>query len=318
MPTLSADLPPVPPALLEPAAPWVFTWVVPLLGVLVILAASLDSIRRRRFTWGFLFLFNSAAIFWMETFADWGQMIIYSPKFAHHHLLEWFPHKTPYDPIFMPLAYSAYWTVHALVVLIAAKWLVNRFGWSLLTAILVLALPVNYVWDALVEASAAALGWWVYDPGFGPVVEFANGGKWTLLWTIGVMSVWPNLMAYWAGKPPVRTLNHIERFVGLRGWTRPKPTDSATAPAGASESAVCVGSASTLTHTETRARAKRMTKTEEYDALLEYEVTVPRWRFELARLGAWFVVFQVSFATLGVLPIVLMRVVTGRDSIYVP
>jgi hypothetical protein len=57
---------------------------------------------------------------------------------------------------------------------------------------------------------------------------------------------------------------------------------------------------------------------QQYDELLNYEVTIPRWKFELARFGAWFAVFQVSFALLLVLPLVLMRVLTGNDSIYAP
>ena len=57
---------------------------------------------------------------------------------------------------------------------------------------------------------------------------------------------------------------------------------------------------------------------QEYDNLLNYEVTIPRWRFEFARLGAWFAVFQVSFFLLLVVPLVVMPLVTGNDSIYVP
>lgn len=288
---MSTALPPVPPALLDPAAPWVFSWVIPIVGGGIVVLAMADSIRRRRLTWGFLFLVNSMLVFWMETLGDWGQHLVYSPHFAHHHLLDWMPVKTPYDPVFMPFAYAVYWTVHALVVLHAARWLVRRFGWSLLTAIVVLGLPVNYAWDFFVEASAAALGWWTYDPGFGPVLEFANGGKLTLVWTIGVMSFWPNLMAFWANKPPVHSLNHFERFFLLDRWTRPH---APSVPSPGADAAAA------------------------FDAGLDYEVTVPRWKFEFWRFVAWFVVFQVTFALLAVGPIVLMRVVTGHGSPYAP
>jgi hypothetical protein len=51
---------------------------------------------------------------------------------------------------------------------------------------------------------------------------------------------------------------------------------------------------------------------------LNYEVTIPRWGFELMRLGAWFVVFQVTFFVFLVVPLVVMRAMTGSDSPYIP
>jgi hypothetical protein len=299
--------PPVPPALVDPSGAWFFNWVIPVVGGLVIVLAVADSVRRRRLTWGFLFLFNSMLVYWMESTGDWGQELIYSPTFAQHHLLDWLPLKTPNDPLFMPFAYAVYWTVHALVVLWLGQLLSKRFGWNMLKAILVLAIPVNYAWDFLVEGVAAAMGWWTYDPGMGPVLTFGNGGQITLLWTIGLMCFWPNLIAYWAGKPPVRGLNHFERFFGLERFTRPKDPVSehfqSTRPVGTATAVQAVG---------------RESKQQQYDDLLDYEVTIPRWKFELARFGAWFAVFQISFLGLLVVPLVVMRMITGNDSIYAP
>jgi hypothetical protein len=61
-----------------------------------------------------------------------------------------------------------------------------------------------------------------------------------------------------------------------------------------------------------------LTKQQEFDGYLNYEVTIPRWRFELMRLGAWFIVFQVTFFVLLVVPLVVMRWATGADSPYIP
>nr|WP_234898602.1 spirocyclase AveC family protein [Mycolicibacter kumamotonensis] len=107
----------------------------------------------------------------METIGDWGQMLFYSPAFTEHHLLEWLPLKTPNDPLFMPFAYAVYWGVHALLVLWLSQWVSARFGWSMLKSMIVLAIPVNYAWDFLVEGTATAMGWWTYDPGIGRVLE---------------------------------------------------------------------------------------------------------------------------------------------------
>lgn len=298
----------VPPATLEPGGVWFFNWAIPIIGSIFMVLAVVDVVRRRRLTWGFLFLFNSLAVYWMETIGDWGQELYYSPAFATHHLLEWLPLKTPNDPLFMPFAYSVYWGVHALLVLWLSQWLASRMGWSMLKSMLVLAIPVNYVWDFIVEGAATAMGWWTYDPGIGALLEWPNGGRITLLWTIGLMCVWPNLIAYWCGKPPVRGLNHFERFCRLDRFTRRKSDAGTAAMAGADIDGAAVG-------TKT---GRRLTKQQEFDAHLNYEVTIPRWKFETLRLGAWFIGFQVSFFVLLIIPLVAMRVLTGSDSPYIP
>jgi hypothetical protein len=298
----------IPPATLDPGGVWVFNWVIPIFGSLFLVLAIADVVRRRRLTWGFLFLINSLAVYWMETVGDWGQQLFYSPAFAEHHLLDWLPLKTPNDPLFMPFAYAVYWGVHALLVLWLSQRASSKFGWSMLKSMVILAIPVNYAWDLIVEGAATAMGWWTYDPGIGPVLQWHGGGRITLLWTIGIMCVWPNLIAYWAGKPPVRGLNHFERFFRLDRFTRPKPPPGADA-CGGSALRGGVGVATI---------AAPMTKQQELDNYLNYEVTIPRWRFELMRLGAWFVVFQVTFFVFLVVPLVVMRAVTGADSPYIP
>lgn len=309
--TVYLAAPPSPPALVDPSGAWFFNWVIPIAGAVIIVLAIADSLRRRRLTWGLLFLVNSMLVYWMETTGDWGQELVYSPTFVQHHLLDWLPLKTPNDPLFMPFAYAVYWTVHALVVLWLGQLVARKFGWSMLKAILVLAIPVNYAWDFFVEGIAAAMGWWTYDPGMGPVLTFANGGQITLLWTIGLMCFWPNLIAYWAGKPPVRGLNHFERFFRLERFTRSKAAVAESVAPG--EPAGGAG-ATTATAVRTSGRSKQ----QQYEDLLDYEVTIPRWKFELARFGAWFAVFQVSFFLLLVMPLVVMRMITGNDSVYVP
>jgi len=296
----------IPPVTADPIGVWFFNWVIPIAGSVFIVLAIADVVRRRRLTWGFLFLFNSMAVYWMETAGDWGQMLFYSPAFAEHHLLDWLPLKTPNDPLFMPFAYAVYWGVHALLVLWLSQWVSSRFGWSMLKSMIVLAIPVNYVWDFVVEGTATAMGWWTYDPGIGPVLEWDSGGRITLLWTIGIMCTWPNLIAYWAGKPPVRGLNHLERFCGLDRFTRPKVR--------AREPASAIGSGSVAVTTQ----PALLTKTQEFDDFLNYEVTIARWKFELMRLGAWFVGFQISFAAFLVGPLLIVRAVLGADSPYVP
>ncbi|ODR16925.1 hypothetical protein BHQ19_30090 [Mycolicibacterium porcinum] len=291
---------------------WFFNWAIPIFSLIVIALAVMDSVRRRRLTWGFLFLTNSMLVYWMETIGDWGQHLIFSPKFARHTLLDWLPIKGPNNPIFMPFAYATYWTVHALIVLWLANYCVKRYGWSLLKGCLVLSFPVNYGWNLLVEGFVMTrLGWETYDPGFGPHITWANGAQWTLVWTVGLMCVWPNVIAYWAGKPPVRGLNHIERFCGLARFTRPRTSASGPVGSGGSLSGTGASAATVV-------KSAPLVREAEYDSFLNYEVTIPRWRFEVARFGAWCLVFQVSFFMMLIVPLVLMRVITGHDSIYAP
>src|ERR1700712_894440 len=77
----------IPRVTADPSGGWFFNWVIPIAGSIFIVLAIADVARRRRLTWGFLFLFNSIAVYWMETIGDWGQMLFYSPTFAQHHLL---------------------------------------------------------------------------------------------------------------------------------------------------------------------------------------------------------------------------------------
>jgi hypothetical protein len=61
-----------------------------------------------------------------------------------------------------------------------------------------------------------------------------------------------------------------------------------------------------------------LTKQQEFDDYLNYDVTIPRWRFELMRLGAWFIVFQITFFGFLIIPLVVLRTLTGAESPYIP
>ncbi|MCM3924758.1 hypothetical protein ND748_24230 [Frankia sp. AiPs1] len=273
----------------------------------MIIAAAVGCWRRRRLTWAFLFLLSSLLTCWMETMGDWGQHLVYSPSFAHYSW-DWLPYHTVTEPYFMPFAYAIYWTIHAWAILTLAQWLVNRRGWSLLTAVIVWSVPVTFLWDISAETLSAYFGWWTYNPGFGPVIAFERGRQ-PLLWPVTLMLFWPNVVAYLAGKPVNRGLNRIELMFRLDRWTRPRTPQSApvavivtTKPGGTAMLETPIQAPITTT-----------------DDGLNYDVVgISRWKFELARFGAWTAVFQLSFFILLVVPLVFLRLVTGHNSIYVP
>jgi hypothetical protein len=252
----------VPAGILHPPGVWVYDWVIPVIGSAIIVWAAARCWRARRLTWGFLFLVSSMLTFWLETMGDWGQHLVYSPAFAHYSW-DWMPWHTQSEPYFMPFAYAAYWTVHAWVVLRIAQWLATRQGWTLLKAVLVLSIPINFAW--------------------------------------------PNFIAYVAGKPTSSGLNVIERWFRLDRFTRPLPAPAPTG--GQPTAAFSPGAGGTTTLARPRAAAVGV----------DYEVVgTTRVAFEARRLGAWLLTFQVTFLLMLVMPLVLLRIITGHNSPYVP
>ncbi|KAF2500946.1 hypothetical protein BU16DRAFT_533687 [Lophium mytilinum] len=313
---------PTPPCLENPPAYRLFELVIIIGGSLIMAVAIANSIRNRRLTYSFLFLFNSLICYWQETIGDWGQHLIYSPRFMRHHLLEWLPIKSPNDPIFVPFAYAVYWTAHSIMLMQLAPILQRYFKrMTLLQAVLVLSLPLNYSFDIVVEGFCTYMGYWTYDPGMGPVIKWSTGGRQPLTWPILLMSGWPNLIAYWGGKPPLTSLNIIERWSGLERLTEPQvpyaKAHDRLDPEYASEASPLLDRPKS---SKGKAWTDRWNTSEEYDAKLNYKVkdSVPRWLFETARFVAWLVVFNVSFFITLVIPLVVLRVATGRGSKYVP
>ena len=302
----AAAAPPAPPGLAHPPAVYIYNVIIPVVGSLIILAVALDSLRARRLTWAFLFVICSALTWWMETLGDWGQELVYSPALSHYHVA-WLPWSTPNDPYFMPFTYAVYWTVHAWVVLTVAGKLAHWKHWSLLKAVVILSVPVGVVWDLSVETTSAYFGWWTYNPGFGPEIIFAHGRQ-PLLWPLILLCIWPNFVAYMSGKPNGRGLNTLERAFGLGRMVRPLEELSAPVPAligGALDGSDGPGPVPTTSGFRAA-------------GALDYEVIGTRWRFELARFGAWMATFQLSFFFMLVVPLVSLRLATGHNSIYVP
>lgn len=276
----------------------------------------------------------------METIGDWGQHLIYSPKFARHHLLDWLPLKTPNDPVFVPFAYACYWTTHSVLLMYLAPKLQQRWKTlTLLQAVVILSIPVNYALDITQEGVCTYLGYWTYgkskflgtngkpltkttDPGFGLVIQWPGGGRQPLTWPILLMTGWPNFIAYWAGKPPLYKLNIIERAFQLHRFTEPKPacvmgnvSDEESSEHTPLLLDVSPPKTAGFTVKEFFSSA---TLRQQHDAQCDYRILIPVWKFELYRFGAWFVTFQISFFVSLVIPLVLLRYISGRGSIYIP
>lgn len=270
----------VPEGVADPPATWVLDYGVTALGGLVLLVLIAGAVRGRRLTWWLLISLSSASTFWLETFGDWGQHLSYSPRFAHY-VLNW-PLTAPHNPAWMPVMYSVYWVAHAWAILRLAQWWANRApGRTIGRGILALSIPLTFAWNLVIEGFAAYMGWWTYDPPIGPYLDMGRG-NWPLLWPMLLMFGWINLIAYVVGLPEeARSFNRMERLLRLPSlFVRPGWRRSGNA----------------LTHDPGEGAG----------------------RFQLVRFMAWLLFFNVTFFLTLVVPLVGVRLLTGRGSAFLP
>jgi hypothetical protein len=257
----------------------VFDVVTPALAAVLLAVIVWDCLRKRTLTWSFLIAIASATTWWLETFGDWAQHLLYSPVLRHYTLDWWYT--APHNPDLMPVTYALYWWAHAWAILRLAQWL--RGKWPNLTlgqGILLLSAPVTFLWNLVIEGAATYLGWWTYDPPIGPALVWERGTYWPLTWPVFLMMGWINLIAWMVGLPEEQNrINRLERFFRLdrllakAGWS--KVSGSSNPMAG-------------------------------------------NWRFQSVRLLAWILYFNVTFALTLNLPLFLMRMIPGFHSDYLP
>ena len=289
----------VPMGLVGAPGTWVLDIALPVAALAVISIMVRDAMRRKRVTWWLLLSACSAACWWLETFGDWGQHLSYSPEFFHY-TLHW-PFSAPHNPDWMPLMYAVYWVAHAWAVLRLAQWLQRRRpGLSLGRAILVLSVPLTWVWNLCIEGLAAFMGWWTYQPAIGPYLDMGRG-NWPLLWPMLLMFGWINLIAWMVGPPEeairlnrIERLFRLDRLLGSPRWR----TDRGAAPAW--EPSVPAHDLIVVARTGQR----------------ELDPALGSWRFQAVRFAAWTAFFQVTFFLSLDTPLVLLRVITGWNTPY--
>lgn len=275
----------VPDVVRNPPGLWFFNIVIPVLAVFVFVRLLISSIKQRTLSYWLLFFVAGGACFFYESIGDWAFYLTYSPDFWHYELPWSFPWHVRENPVFMPFAYALYWTAHGWAVVRASQWWSRRSGWSELRSLLVLAVPISYAWDLLVEGVATYFGWWQYDPPLGPYLswEFIGGeGNMPLTFPILIMLGWCNIVAWVAGDPTVPGVTRLDRMFRLDRML----------PAGHQ-----AGGVRSSTGGPRRQWA---------------------WNYEIARIGAWVMVFWWSFGVLQIVPIIAIRYLFGHDSVYAP
>lgn len=142
-----------------------------------------QSIKARKFSALFLTTVASASAFWQETYGDWGTYLLYSDRF---HTYQW-----GQGPLTSPV--QAWWFIPGYVMFYGTlfAWMGTqvtfvRSRWPKANPYLVatlLAFPVFYVFDLIVEGTVTGLGLWHYTYIFGPGVTIGNG-SFPLVWPI--------------------------------------------------------------------------------------------------------------------------------------
>lgn len=207
----------LPEGIIDPPLSWLLNYAIPLVAILILIVLLRDSLKKGEVTWWVLMCLASASTFWLETFGDWGQHLLYSPNFLHYSLPIGFT--APHNPLWMPFMYAVYWVLHTWAILRMAQFYQRRhLGASLGRAIVVFTIPLTFLWNICVEGTAAYMGWWTYDPPIGPYLDMGRG-NFPLMWPMLTMFVWPNLISWLVGAPEDSGLNHLEKSIGLHRWS---------------------------------------------------------------------------------------------------
>lgn len=269
----------------DPQAVWGFDVLIPIVSAVLLAIIIYRCIREKCLTWSFLVATASATTWWLETFGDWGQHLLYSPK-LNHYTLDWW-YTAPHNPVLMPVTYALYWWAHAWAILRVVQY----FRKNMLTTIsmglgiILLSVPFTWLWNIVVEGPATYFGLWTYDPPIGPGIEWPRGSYWPILWPSMLMVGWINLIAWMVGLPEESNhLNKLERFFHLQkllqraGWSK--------SASGSDAGAVNPVSGN--------------------------------WKFQSIRWLCWVAFFNVTFLLTLVLPLFLMRMVFAFHSEYLP
>jgi len=270
----------LPNAILHPTGVFGMEVAVPVLSAIMLVFIVRKCLRARSLTWSFLLAVASASTFWLETFGDWAQHLLYTP-YLHHYTVP-IQQSAPHNPVVMPLTYAIYWWAHAWVILRLASWGRQRFPKiGMGTAILSLSAPVTFLWNLIVEGTTTYFGIWTYDPPIGPAIHWPNGAYWPLLWPVMLMMGWINLIAWMVRLPEeqhepngIERLFKLDKLLSNPGWTR----------GGNNTSDMQAGNV----------------------------------RFQLLRLAVWIAFFNVTFALALNLPLYFMRVLGGFGSVWLP
>lgn len=275
----------IPPASLQvQKLHWVFNYFIPGLGAIMAISFLVISIKKRTFTWWFLFSIAAMCMFPLESMADWGANLTYNPAFPHFNFPFAFPWHVAHNPYFLIGAYIQYWGMHAYLAGRGANWLSRKTNWPVWVSAIVLGIPTGYIWNIMNEGVATYMGWWQYQPAIGPSISWAKfGGLGNFPLTIPVIiaCLWPTFMSVFVDNSGQTTyqLGRIEKLFNLG---RLLPDNHPSSP--------------------------------NYKGDPNAKPTKFAWKFEIAKLVSWIGIFLWTYFFLMDVPCVLAKYFTQKDS----
>lgn len=163
------------PGFNNPSAMWVQEIVVPVAWLILIVIFLKKSIRKGELTFEALLFISTTTMFWQEGYIDWGAYLLFNPKFA---LIPWGStlFTAPNKLWSMIPCYGIFFTpVYLLFLFITKKMHSPKPDLKKAVKLIILVLPLIYIWDLITEGPAAVLGWATYTDYYGPALVFEKG-----------------------------------------------------------------------------------------------------------------------------------------------
>lgn len=160
----------------DPTARWVFEILGPLLWLGMLAYFGRRAVREGRLPTNALIFIAATTMWWQEWYGDWGAYLLYNPKFG---LLGWgsTTWTTPNKPWFVIPAYGWYYAIiFPLMLGLMARLRLRRPRWGRLATLLVVTVPLFYLWDLLVEGVSVQAGYWSYTFHWGPALTAERSG----------------------------------------------------------------------------------------------------------------------------------------------
>ena len=172
-----------------PTTLWINEGLLPIIWIVALLWLIWRSVKSGEAIFGLLALVGFSSMFWQDGFINWGMYLLYNP---HQTLMPWGP--TPFTA-----PRKVWWTIGGYgvfflgmipVTLALANVLRRRFsGLGKTTAIILIGMPIFYLWDLLLEGQAVKGGFYSYVSYWGPALKFEMGNM-PVLFPITFIAAW--------------------------------------------------------------------------------------------------------------------------------
>ncbi|MBU1056594.1 MAG: spirocyclase AveC family protein [Proteobacteria bacterium] len=168
----------LPPGFNNPnlSAIWVQEKLMLVVFFIVLIYLIRNSRRARELTFGTLLFIATTTMFWQEPYADWGCYLLFNPKLT---LMPWGSTlwTSPNKPLNLIWQYGAFFAgIYSVMLWLVRKLHARYPQLSNLGAVLVIGIPIFYLFDLLVEGLCVKNGIHSYiKPLIGPVFVMAKG-----------------------------------------------------------------------------------------------------------------------------------------------